>query len=246
MRDAIDECYDRLGRYLKPDIGRVPIEMGSGHAYTPYQGRCSRTGIEGPIVDHLKSEVGAVPTHAKLMWMLAYQDRINRSDGRSKPYRLLGHIALLKRDILSTIDFTNPIPHLVVVESGKELVRRLGQDDKYLLLSFGKNADRVLGNGLRYSCGTHLEINGETKFAGIEITNQPIDLAVPLQLAAIGLDWDAAFLYHSLRNRPALTPDEDAKMAEAKTRLGPNGKAMVRLARQVSRQDLRLAKWLSE
>jgi hypothetical protein len=252
MQAAVDECYERIGRYLDPDISAVPIRMGSSVKHIPHQGRCERTGLIGLVVDHKKSEAGTVvPTHTKLLWMVGYQNRKNR-DGTFKPYRLLGNIALLPDVVLSTIDLAAPIPGLRVIERTKELVKQAIAADRYLFLSFGKNTDRTLGNGLRYSVGGRLEVNGELKIAGGETINQSIDFRLPRELAGFVDDvaWDDIYRYCTLRSRtPQSETEQRSIMAEMQTirgKLGRHARTLLVMSRQVTKQDLRLGRWLSQ
>ncbi len=247
MREAIDECYSRFGRYLNPDITVSPIWMRNGKdKYIPYEGQCLRTGLKGPVIAHHKSDGTIVPTSTKLLWLVSYQNRVNDTSYRMS----FGWLAILPSTILSTVEWANKtgvrIPGLSFVESTKDMVRRVIGEDRYLFFGFGKNMDRTLGNGLRYSSGYCFEINGECKIAGLELTNQSVNFEIPLQLSAMNLDWNAARRYYDLRNRATgLSDGEHAEMLDLKDNFGIHANQMMRLSRRISRDDIRLARWLS-
>jgi hypothetical protein len=244
MQEAIEECYDRLGRFLAPDCASRPILMGSGNRYEPYLGRCSRTGVTGQTIHYQKSDGSIIPTHTKILWLAAYQNRVGKTS-----YRLsFGCIVLLPDVILSTDEWADRanvrLPGLRVAKT-KEILREAIQTERYLVLGLGKNIDRMLGNDLRYSYGTKMEVNGEVKIAGLDIANQTIDFANALRLAELNLDWDNARRYWELRNRATPSEKELDEMHTLRATFGEHSHLMMRMARQVTRQDLRIAKWLA-
>lgn len=246
MQEAIEECYERLGRYLFPDITVSPIIRTTGDTCVPREGQCSRTGVRGSVVIWDKSDGTVVPTHTKLLWMLGYQNRVGRSS-----YRIsFGEVAFLPKTILSTVAWADKkgalIPGMRVVETRRELIQQALGQDRYLLFGFGKNADKNFGNGLRYSSGNIIELNGVMSISNIDFENQSIDFHIPLEISRMKLDWKVVFPYCRLRKKESLTETEHARMMELKQKLGPNANRMMVLARQVIDEDLRIGRWLED
>lgn len=250
---AVDEIYDRMGRYLPPDIKTNPIPMRSqkSNPLVPRPGRCARTGIEGDVVGWIISDTGGIrcPTNPKLIWMLGYQNYIR--EGKVKDFRILGNVAILPDRILSSFHFAAKIPGLSYIQSSGDLLRQVVNGDQpYLLLSFGKNIDDIFGNGLRYSSDGILEVNGELKIQGMTIENRRVDFRMARRLVGLGLDWDDLSHYCYLRNRTAHSDHERnsilAEIASLRAKFGDAGRNLVALSRQVTREDLLLGRWLQK
>jgi hypothetical protein len=247
-RETIDHLYQRVGRHLSPKID-AGVAYLSKKPLPIREDVCQRTGLTGPVVVYEESQHGIVKilTMANLLWMFGTHP-MPIKNGEIAPVRLgsQSHLLILTPDaVLTNIQFQSPIPGLVAMDA-PALMRATAQQSEYLFISFPKSATRILGNGLRWSFGDNLEINGDYKAGKNVLSNIGVNLQRPRQLAEIDeIDSKDMWNIHRLIRKDDRTENDQAKL---KTLLEKRNIGLAsptcRLLRHATSQDLAIAKVL--
>ena len=177
--------YERIGRYLTP-IPRDKHVVNDGKRIPVKPGICQRTGVEGMVVDWVERIVGdrrVVPTLAHLLWIYGRHDVLNKKGQYGNSRLGPGSVIAVTEDhIYTNVTFAKRIPHLRTVATQNAVLREIATTS-CVFLAFSASPTTLLGNGLRWSVGDELEVNGRFSLAkNVTVENTAISLGRALRI----------------------------------------------------------------